>query len=385
VFRDVSAEKAAEDALRHSEEKLRLMIASVRDCALYMLDPNGRVVSWNPGAERIKGYREEEIVGQSFSRFFTPEAVADGKPERELAIARDEGRFEEEGWRLRKDGTRFWAHVVVTPIRDRTDALVGFAKITRDLTERRRTEEERLKLVQAQEAVRLRDEFLSIASHELRTPLTALLLQLQNVGDRLAAGADERLASGMERARRIGARLAQLVEALLDVSRISAGKLKLSLEPFDLGDAAREVIERLRDTAQSARSELVLEVAGPTRGRWDRLRVEQLLMNLIMNSIKYAAGQPIRVVVSRDADEGRLQILDRGPGIPETELSRIFERFERAASERHYGGMGLGLYIARQIAEAHNGTIAASNLSGGGACFTVRLPLDSRPAGPAPR
>jgi PAS domain S-box-containing protein len=375
VFRDVSGERAAAEALRQSEEKLRLMIASVRDYALYMLDPSGHVASWNPGAERIKGYRSDEIMGQPFSRFFTPEDVAQEKPRRELEIAVRDGRFEEEGWRVRKDGSRFWANVVMTPIRDESDRLVGFVKVTRDLTERRKTEEERLRLAQAREAIRLRDEFLSIASHELKTPLAALLLLLRNLGQRTPA-VDERLARNIDRAQRIGARLGQLVDGLLDVSRIATGELRLTIEPFDLREAAREVTERLRDSAAAAKCELSLEVPDPLAGRWDRLRVEQILMNLISNAIKYAAGRPILVSVARDGDSAVLEVRDHGPGIPDSELQRVFERFERAAPAQHYGGMGLGLYVARQIAEAHGGAIVATNALGGGACFTVRLPLD---------
>jgi PAS domain S-box-containing protein len=378
VFRDITAERVAEEALRQSEQKLRMMIAGVRDYALYMLDPSGCVVSWNPGAERIKGYRAEEIVGHSFARFFLPEDVADQKPARALKIAISEGRFEEEGWRVRKDGSRFWASAVITPIRDPSNRLVGFVKITRDLTEQRNAEEERLRLAQAGEAIRLRDEFLSIASHELKTPLTALQLQLELVNvPEPARPEDEKLTRHMDRARRLTARLGQLVEALLDVSRIATGRLTLNLESFDLGDASREVVERLRDSAKAAGCELSLEASGSLEGRWDRLRVEQVLMNLISNSIKYAAGRPIELSLARDADTAVIEVSDRGPGIPEGELSRIFERFERAASARHYGGMGLGLYVARQIAEAHGGTIAAGNRAGGGACFTIGLPLGS--------
>ena len=180
VFRNISAERQIEEARRESEEKLRLMIASVHDYALYMLDPAGQVASWNPGAEKITGYRADEIVGQHFSRFFTAEDRENGKPARELEIATN-GRFEEESWRVRKDGARYWANVVITPVRDASSHLVGFVKVTRDLTENRKMEEERLRLAQAREAIRLRDEFLSIASHELKTPLTALQLQLGNI------------------------------------------------------------------------------------------------------------------------------------------------------------------------------------------------------------
>jgi PAS domain S-box-containing protein len=382
VFRDITAERRAEEALRQSEEKLRQMIASVRDYALFMLDPKGRVASWNPGAERIKGYREEEILGEHFSRFFTPEDVEKGKPARELEIAATQGRFEDEDWRVRKDGSRFWANVIITPIRDSSNGLGGFVKITRDLTERRKTEEERLRLAQANEAIRLRDEFLSIASHELKTPLTALQLQLLALHDQIAP-VDEGVTKKVGRAMRVGDRLGQLVEALLDVSRIATGKLKLNFEAFDLTDAVREIVERLRISAASAGCELSIGVADRLNGQWDRLRIEQVLMNLISNSITHAAGTPIQLSASREDDVAILKVQDKGPGIPEADLARIFGRFERASSTRHYGGMGLGLYVADQIAKAHGGTVVASNLPGGGACFTVRLPLN--PQQPAPQ
>ena len=251
------------------------MIASVRDYALFMLDPKGRVASWNPGAERIKGYREEEILGEHYSRFFAPEDIAMGEPARELEIAAAQDRFEEENWRVRKDGSRFWAHVIITPIRDSSNGLGGFVKITRDLTERRKTEEERLRLAQAKEAIRLRDEFLSIASHELKTPLTALQLQLLGIHDRVAP-IDEAVTKRVRfRAMRVGDRLTQLIEALLNVSRIATGKLKLTFEAFDLADAVREIVERLRDSAASAGSELSIGVADSINGQWDRLRIEQ--------------------------------------------------------------------------------------------------------------
>ena len=377
VTRDLTSRRQAEEQLRQSEARLRLMVASVRDYALYMIDPSGRVATWNPGAERIKGYREDEILGQPISRFFTAEDIARDRPTRELEIALGEGRFEEEGWRVRKDGSRFWANVVLTPIRDGSKRLLGFVKITRDLTERRKTEEERLRLGQAQEAIRLRDEFLSIASHELKTPLAALLLLLGTMQRRITP-LDEHLAKSFQRAMRISARLGQLVDALLDVSRIATGELSLNVEPFDLCDSVREVTDRMRESAAAAQCELSLDVSGPVEGRWDRLRIEQVLMNLISNSIKYAAGCPIRVSVAREGQTALVQVSDSGPGIPESQLRRIFERFERAASARHYGGMGLGLYVARQIAEAHGGSIGATNLVGGGACFTVSLPV--RPA-----
>jgi len=175
----------------------------------------------------------------------------------------------------------------------------------------------------------------------------------------------------------MGDRLASLIEALLDVSRIVTGRLRLNLEALDLTEAVNEAVERLRGAADDARCQLTVEVDGlMIRPRWDRLRIEQILTNLISNSIKYAAGAPIHVLATVDARDAVMTVEDGGPGIPEQDLPRIFERFERSASTRHYGGMGLGLYVARQIAEAHGGNIIARNLPAGGAGFTVRLPLE---------
>ena len=174
VTRDLSERRAAEQKLRQSEARLRLLIESIRDYAVIMLEPDGRVATWNPGAQRINQYSAAEIVGRHFSVFYPEEEAKSGKCDRELDIATATGRFEEESWRLRQDGTRFWASVVISAIRDETGTLVGFAKVTRDLTDRRIAEQERLKLAQVEEAVRMRDNFLSIASHELKTPLTSL-------------------------------------------------------------------------------------------------------------------------------------------------------------------------------------------------------------------
>jgi PAS domain S-box-containing protein len=372
VFRDVTQERRAEEALRQSEARLRLMIESVRDYAIYMLDPDGRVASWNTGAQALKGYTADEIVGEHFSRFFTPEDIASNKPERELEVAAEQGRFEDEAWRLRKDGTRFWANVVISAVRDASGRLLGFAKVTRDLTERRATEEERVRFAQAQEALRLRDEFLSIASHELKTPLTAVQLQLQGILDR-AEGLDDRIANKVAKAVRAGARLGDLIESLLDVSRIATGTITLDHETFDLVEATRDVVERLRETATRARCEVTVTAAGPVVGRSDRLRFEQLVTNLLSNAFKYAPGGPVIVAVARPDGDAVIEVRDAGPGLREGDLQRVFDRFERG-SPTSYGGLGLGLYLARQIAEAHGGTITASNLPSSGARFVVRLP-----------
>ena len=392
VTRDLTERRKAEQERRHreeellrSEERFRLLVESVTDYAIFMLDPQGRVVTWNTGAERLKGYKASEIIGAHFSRFRLAEEIRDGKCEQELATAAREGRIEEEGWRLRKDGSKFWASVVLTAIRNASGEVLGFAKVTRDLTNRIRLDDERFHRIRAEEAVRLRDEFLSIASHELMTPLTALQIDLQ--GLQAAGGVsanDPKAAKRAVRSVRSADRLAALIQSLLDVSRIATGRLAIKRERLDLSEAISEVVESLRGVAAKAGCDLSFATSGPIWGSWDRLRMDQVVMNLLSNALKYSAGAPIRVALSIDADHAIIEVADEGPGIPDQDLGRIFERFERAASLRHFGGLGLGLYVARQIVDAQGGAISARNLPHRGACFTVRLPIGDRATGEIP-
>ncbi|QRO00168.1 PAS domain S-box protein [Archangium violaceum] len=378
VTRDLTERRKGEELIRRGEERFRLLVSNVKDYAIFMLDPEGRVVTWNNGAARLKGYSAKEIVGEHFSRFYPPEELAKNKPALELEIAIREGRFEDEGWRLRKDGTLFWASVIITPMYDPTGTLLGFSKVTRDLTERKRMEEERLRLAQVQEAVRLRDEFLSIAAHELKTPLTALQLQLQSLKN-LVASLEPKIATKLGRALRSTVRLSDLVETLLDVSRISTGRLTLHPERFDLVAAVKDVAERLREAASMAECPLQIGDARPIEGTWDRLRIEQVVTNLLANAFKYAAGSPVEVSMGQEGSTAILVVTDKGPGLSEKDIPRLFGRFERAASMSHYGGLGLGLYLCREIVEAHGGTVSAENQAGGGARFTIRLPTEAPP------
>ncbi len=376
VTRDLTERRKTEEQLRRSEERFRLLVSSVKDHAIFMLDPEGRVVTWNQGAARLKGYSAKEIVGEHCSRFYPPEDLAKNKPALDLEIARREGRFEDEGWRLRKDGTVFWANVLITAMYDSAGTFLGFSKVTRDLTEQKRAEEERLRLAQVQEAVRLRDEFLSIAAHELKTPLTALKLQLQSLKEQVAS-LEPKVITKLGRALRSTGRLSDLVETLLDVSRISTGRLTLHPERFDLAATVKELVERLQEAASAAGCPVLVREEQPLEGVWDRLRIEQVVGNLLANAFKYAAGSPVEVSVGREGSEALLVVSDRGPGLPEKDIPRLFGRFERAASMSHYAGLGLGLYVCREIVKAHGGTISAENQPGGGARFTLRLPTEA--------
>ncbi len=225
---------------------------------------------------------------------------------------------------------------------------------------------------EAQRAIRARDEFLSVASHELRTPLTALELQLGGLARR-AAGTDERTKNKLAVIARQVKRLEVLVENLLDVSRVMAGKLQLELDECDFAHVVEDVAARLTDSARKAGSALRLDLE-PCRGRWDRSRLDQVVSNLLSNAIKYGANAPVDVRLRCEAERAELRVRDHGIGVPLEDQARIFERFERAVSHRQFGGLGLGLWIARQIAEAHGGIIAVDSKPGAGAEFIVTLP-----------
>jgi signal transduction histidine kinase/CheY-like chemotaxis protein len=262
------------------------------------------------------------------------------------------------------------AHVIGASLdRERTEVEL--------LEMQRSADREHLRLVQAQEAVRIRDEFLAIAAHEFRTPLTALQLRLESLSRELDDGSSA-AAAKIQAALRSTQRLAKLVEMVLDVSRIALGRLVLKPERFELVDVVRDTIEQLCSAAAEAGCPIRLSVADRGRGRWDRARLEQVVTNLLSNAIKYGRGRPVHVTLSGDDDSVELRIRDEGIGVDRKDLERIFLRFERAVSARHYGGLGLGLYVARQLVESHAGSIGVESTPGKGATFVVRLPREER-------
>jgi PAS domain S-box-containing protein len=355
-------------------DQFRLLVESVRDYAIFLLDAEGHVRSWNAGAERIKGYAAPEIIGKHFSIFYPEDAVRSGHPLEELRIASEEGRYEEEGWRIRKDGSTFWANVVITALRDPSGELVGFAKVTRDLTERKKAEEHRARLLAAEEAVAIRDEFMRIAAHELKTPLTGAKVGVQLLRRSFKS---VKLTSGQTLALdTIGTqidKLAALVGRLLDTTRLDAGVLALERVEVDLVELVCAGAEQWR--ALSDKHEIVV-TCGPERlaARIDRIRIEEVLSNLMDNAIKYSpAGGRIEVGLDHSASTATLKVRDHGLGVGPEHRARLFEPFYQAHPDR--SGMGLGLHITRGFVEMHGGTITAEFPEDGGTRFVVSLPL----------
>jgi signal transduction histidine kinase len=267
--------------------------------------------------------------------------------------------------------------VSVQFIRIDADRIVSIA---RDITERQRTQLERELLYrEAVDAIRARDEFLSVASHELRTPLSALQLQIQTLlqpprRSPQAVPSPEQIKVKLQVANRQIERLTRLIGELMDVSRITAGRLRLELEEIDLAAVVREVVLRLGEEASRAHTSVDMSAATRVVGMWDRIRMEQVVANLLTNAFKFGGGKPIEIRVEERESIGRLVVVDHGIGIAPGDVERIFQRYEQAISSRAFGGLGLGLYIARQIIEAHGGTIRVESQPGAGSTFTIDLP-----------
>jgi PAS domain S-box-containing protein len=378
VATDITMRKKAEEALRQSEERFRLLVSEVTDYAILMLDPEGRIASWNAGAERIKGYQAHEIIGQHFSRFYPTEDVEGGKPVYELKVTRERGRFAEEGWRVRKDGSRFWAHVVITALRDATGQLRGFAKVTRDITEHKRTQELiMLAKEEAERASKFKDQFLSTMSHELRTPLNAVL----GFSDLLA---DERYGALNDRQQRYvshihsgGRHLLRLISDILDLSKIEAGRMELTLEDVTVTSAFAEVTSSLYPLAEKKSQALQSQVEPDLHVHADAMRFKQVLMNLVGNAIKFTPERGRIELTARQVDDQvRVEVRDNGPGIPPEQQQRIFEAFYRLSqSGNTTEGTGLGLAITARLVELHGGKLGIESQTGQGSCFYFSLPL----------
>ncbi len=370
ITRDLTERRRAEQSLRESEERFRLLIEGVRDYAIFALTPEGRIATWNMGAERIKGYKAEEVLGKPISIFYTADAIARGKPDWMLRNAIEHGSVEDEDWRVRKDGRRFWANVVITALRDEQGELRGFAKVTRDLTERRRVD-------QLQQADRFKNEFLALLAHELRNPLAPIRSAVQVLGRQTAATPE--IAQAQEIAERQIRHMARLLDDLLDVARISQGKLEIRREALDVSEIARRAVSAELPFIHERGLEISVELPDEPLGvDADPVRLQQILVNLLNNAAKYT-DEGGRIAFSARA-EGRaavIRVRDTGIGIDPAMVSQLFEPFVQVErrEKRSVGGVGLGLSVVKKLVEMHDGSVHVFSAGlGRGSEFVVRLP-----------
>lgn len=367
------------------------LVDAVSDYAVFVLDSHGAIISWNRGAEKINGYRADEVIGRNFSIFYPAEEIKKDWPRYELTVAKREGRFEEEGWRMRKDGSHYWAHVTITAIKDESSNLNGFLKIVRDLTAQKQAEEQRLRLAheqaarafaeaaqeKAEAANREKDRILHVLSHELRTPLMPILFSSSMLADdpTLPDAVREHLLVIQKNA----TIEAKLIENLLDVTKAGKGKLQLRLRPTNVHDVLRTVIEVCAADVENKQLRLSVDL-----GATDHLldadsdRLQQVFWNLLKNAIQYTenAGHLVIRSTNPHRDWLRIEFADSGKGIPPESITRIFEAFEQGEQSE---GLGLGLTISKAIVELHGGVInAASDGIGRGSTFAVELPLSQR-------
>ncbi len=387
VTRDLTERRAAEQR----EEIFRMLVGGIRDYAIFMLSPDGNVLTWNEGAERITGYQADDIIGKHFSCFYTREAQKRKHPDRELGLARLAGRYEEEGWRIRKDGTLLWASVVITAIYD-NNQLVGFAKITRDLTQRLLADQEReasAKMLdqtndELKEALEVKSRFLSTISHEVRTPMAGIIgmtevLALEDLGDDNNVVVQNIFESSK--------RLLRLLNNLLEAARMESGDLHVENRDFPiravLGDVRQIVIREA--TSRSVAMDGSCDPLIPETVFGDELKVRQVLLNLVHNAVKFTQAGEVNVnasIVDKSPNclSIRFSVKDTGIGIKPEDHDRLFQPFSQAqeSTKRLYGGSGLGLSISKQLVETMGGTIGFESEFGQGSHFWFDLPFPLR-------
>jgi PAS domain S-box-containing protein len=373
LTREVAERKATEEALRQSEERFRLMVSEVKDYAILMLDPHGRVTSWNAGAERTKGYQAEEILGQHFSRFYPEEEIQKGKPDDLLQLALQNGRQEVEGWRVRKDGSRFLADVVITTLRDKSGELRGFCKVTRDVTVRKRNDELlKLQNAQLENANKELDAFSYSVSHDLRAPLRAIdgfsQAIVEDYGDKL-----DRVAQNyLERVRLGAQRMSTLIDDLLNLSRVTRSEIRR--ETLDLSSIVRSAAEELQRSAPERKVKFVVTDGITANGDSRLLRVA--IENLLGNAWKYTSAHDcaqIEFGLNRSNGRTTYFVRDDGAGFDARYSDRLFGAFQRLHAAAEFPGTGIGLATVQRIIGRHGGEIWAEGAVEKGATFYFTL------------
>jgi PAS domain S-box-containing protein len=387
VTRDLTERKQAEESLRQSEERYRSLVEQVIDYGIFMLDEKGRIISWNEGARRIKGYSAEEIIGKYFSIFYPREEIINGKPAYELKVAREQGKYEEEGWRLRKDGSRFWANVIITATYNNDGNLIGFSKVTRDLTERKASEQalkdsyERYR----QLAVALKatnadlsyaneelEQFTSIVSHDLQEPIRTIKSFLKLIQIKLSEGQYNDLDNYITKSINAASRMKELIQNLLQYSQL--GKKEVVAEHVKVQELLNAAIQNVKSTVDTSGAEIIIQ-SEVEAIEGDRVQLLQLLQNLLSNALKFTDKHHPRIVIKVSEEDGhaRFAVSDNGIGIARADLNKVFEIFRRLHTQKDYPGTGIGLAICKKIVDRHSGRIWPESEPGKGTTFYFTL------------
>ena len=381
ITRDLTERRYQEETLRQSEERFRVLVDGLKDHAIFMLDTDGRVTSWNSGAQRITGYQAEEIEGRHFGVFYPQAALDKRLPEQELAMAREHGRFENESARLRKDGTTFWANVVMSPLYDQEGVLMGYANVIHDLTDRKRAES-------LEQAERHASEFLAMLAHELRNPLAPINNALHLLELKAPADATEKWVRDV--LHRQTGQITRLIDDLLDVSRITRAAIPLNRRALDACALVRTAAEGSMQWIQARGHELSIELP-PNEALTvlgDEARLTQVLHKLLHNAARYTPeGGRVSIAARRENDEVVICVKDNGVGMDPGLLHSAFDLFKQGqpAAQRPQGGLGIGLTLVQRLVRLHGGTVEAHSAGPDrGSEFSVRLPaVNEAPASEA--
>ena len=388
VTRDLTERKSHEENLRQSEERYRSLVEQVTDYGIFMLDEAGRIISWNEGARRLKGYEASEIIGKYFSIFYIEEDIIKGKPAHELKVARATGKYEEEGWRMRKDGSLFWANVVITAVFNTEGILIGYSKVTRDLTERKEAERalreahDRYRALANQLGVTNRElkaaneeleQFTSIVSHDLQEPIRTIKSFLQLIELKLKEGEPQNLNSYINKSINAANRMRELIQNLLNYSQLS--KVEADKECINVYDLFDQVTQNLKTAIDTVEAQVTIE--SDVDAVWgDRVQLAQLLQNLLSNALKFTSKTTPLVKVScvKQADGSvAFSVQDNGIGIAEQDKEKIYEIFRRLNTPKEYPGTGIGLAICKKIVDRHGGAIWSESQPGIGTTFHFTL------------
>lgn len=387
VTRDLTDRKKNEEALRQSEERYRALVEQVTDYEICMLDEKGRIISWNEGARKIKGYTTEEIIGKYFTIFYPQEDILNGKPAYELEVARQEGKYEEEGWRLRKDGSRFWASVVITAVYNSEGFLLGYSKVTRDLTEKKEAEKalressERYRRIadelritndELSAANQELEQFTSIVSHDLQEPVRTIKSFLQLIEMKLNDGQINDLKTYIGKSINAANRMRELIQNLLQYSQL--GKVEVVKEKVNVKELLSEATQNLKTAIEKSKAKITINTdVDAIEG--DRVQLVQLIQNLLSNALKFTNEDHPQIKIESFRENGHVKfaVSDNGIGIAQNDLNKIFEIFRRLNTKREYPGTGIGLAICKKIVDRHGGRIWPESTPGAGTTFYFTL------------